>query len=123
MLKDEKTGLFKQTHGIKAFEDRGPKALAPVRQEYLKELKARLATDEGRKEYRVELAAAIALICELGFGELRKSVENGQSIFETPVVKILGAYQNALQRMLFNWPKDEEKPQNILDALKGEGDE
>jgi hypothetical protein len=119
----ENNGQFKQTHGIKAFEDRGEKALTPERHLYLKELKARLATSEGRKEARVDLAAAIALICELGFSQLREDVEAGKDIWSGGVIKILGSYQNTLQRMLATWPADEEKPKNIIDALRGDNEQ
>ena len=89
----------------------------------LKELKARLASDQGRKEYRVDLAAAIAMICELGFAQLREDVETGKDIWTGGVIKILGSYSNSLTRMLDNWPADEEKPKNIIDALRGNSEQ
>lgn len=120
--KDKPTGKFKQTHGIYAFADRGEETLTPVRYEYLKELKAKLATNEGRLEYRVELAAAIALICEMGFSQLQEEIREGKNIWDGGVIRILGSYANSLQRMLDNWPPDMEKPKNIIDALRGDNE-
>ena len=122
-MSENNSHINKQTHGLYAFADKGEKALTPARHEYLKELKARLASDQGRKEYRVDLAAAIAMICELGFAQLREDVETGKDIWTGGVIKILGSYSNSLTRMLDNWPADEEKPKNIIDALRGNSEQ
>ena len=109
-----------RTHGISAFSDRGEAALTPVRNAYLSELKNRLATDQGRAEYRVDLAAALGTIVEMGFANLQEQAEAKQDIWKGGVISKLGIYVNALIRLLDNWPPDVEKPKDITNILKGD---
>jgi hypothetical protein len=112
-------GQFKQTHGITAFEDRGDIALTPQRGAYLAELKAKLSTQPGREDYRVDLTAALALICEMGFSQLRQDAEQKKDIWGGGVINKLGVYVNSLSRLLDSFPPDAEKPKTILDELRG----
>lgn len=107
------------THGLNAFENRGPASLAPSKAAYLNELRDKFKTEPGRLEYRQELAAALAMICELGFSNLRTEAEKGADIWESGVIRRLGVYINSLQRLLDNWPKEDGGPKNIIDVLKG----
>lgn len=120
-MNDDKTGQFQQTHGIHAFEDRGENALTPERGAYLRELKSRLATSGGRVEARQDLAAALGTIVNMGFSQMQQDAEAKKDIWNSGVVGRLGVYINAYIRLLDNWP-DGEKPQNIIDALKGRTD-
>jgi hypothetical protein len=118
MNQDEK-GRIQQTHGIYAFSDRGPDALTPERNAYLTELKRKFSTNQGRAEYRADLAAALGTIVEMGFSTMRQDAEAKKDIWAGGVVGKLGIYVNALIRLLDNWPDDIEKPRTIIDALRG----
>ncbi len=111
----------RQTHGVYSVVSRGEDVLPIEKRNRLQELKAQLATEPGREEYRIELAATIAIICELGMSELQKANNSGRNIYDTNVIKILGSYQNALARLLATWPKVDSDPITaaiVLEALK-----
>jgi hypothetical protein len=112
-------------HRINAFENRGSDALQPYQRAYLIELRNRFETEPGRLEYRKDLAVALAMICDMGFGHLREIAEKGgdiRLIWEGGVISRLGTYINTLARLLDNWPK-ESSGKNIIDVLKGGEDE
>jgi hypothetical protein len=118
---NRKNGQQYQTHGIYAFEARGPDALAPEKISRLAELRALAATESGRLDLRKELTARLGLLVEMGFSQMRKDAEAGKDIFSSSVIKSFGVFANTFLRSLDNWPKDAEKPKDILEALRGEG--
>jgi hypothetical protein len=114
-----KAGQANVTHRVNAFEARGEAALAPTQKEYLAELREMVRTQPGRLEIREELAAALMLICQLGFSHMRENAEKGQDIWESGVIGRLATYINALRMLLDNWPEDDKGRQNIIDIMKG----
>lgn len=111
-----------RTHGIYAFEERGETALTPPKGAYLAELKQKLATSQGRAEYRVELAAALGTIVQMGFSTMQLEAEKGNDIWKGGVIGKLGTYVNSLARLLDHWPPDVEKPKDITNILKGDNE-
>lgn len=107
------------THRMEAFQNRGDAALTAPQREYLNQLREQFKTQPGRMEYREQLAASLAMLCELGFAHLRETAEKGGSIWSTDVIARLGTYVNSLTRLIDNWPKGEDAPKNIIDVLKG----
>ncbi len=87
-------------HSIHAFEGRGEKALDPSRIERLTELRQQLAVEPGREEYRLELTARMAMICELGFAHLRQQAEAGDDIWEGGIIRRLATYVGETRRLL-----------------------
>jgi hypothetical protein len=110
-------------HRINAFENRGSDALTTPQRAYLIELRKQFSTQPGRMEYREQLTASLAMLCELGFSHLREEAEKGNSVWNSDVTKRLGTYINSLTRLLDNWPKKDGGSRNIIDALKGIEDE
>ena len=123
--KRQEAGQKNIKHRINAFENRGPDALQPYQRAYLNELREKFETESGRLEYRKDLAAALAMICDLGFGHLREIAEKGgdiRLIWESGVISGLDTYINSLARLLDGFPK-ESGGRNIIDVLKGGEDE
>ncbi len=89
-----------QKHGIYAFENRGEDALDPPRIERLSELRQMLAEEPGRQEYRLELTARMALICDLGFSHLKLQAEAGEEIWEGGIIRRLATYVAETRRLL-----------------------
>lgn len=108
-----------RTHGIHAFETRGETALTPAKGAYLAELKRKLSTDQGRAEYREDLAAAVGIIIEMGLDQLKQDAEASKNIWKSGVLDKLGLYINVQARLLDKWPKGTEKPKDITSFLKG----
>jgi len=110
-------------HRQNAFENRGLDALTTPQRAYYMEIRDRFHTSPGRLEYREELAACLAMLCELGFSDIRENAEKGADIWQSGVVSRLGTYINALCRLLDNWPKDAGEPRNVIDVLKPRANE
>jgi hypothetical protein len=96
--------------------------LTPAGRSRLIELKEQFMTEPGRVEYRQELAAHIALMLEIGFGNVREVAEAGGSIWTSSPVKGMGCYLNTLVRLLDGWPK-EQALQDITTILQGGNDD
>ena len=100
----EKTEIQRQqaprSHGIHAFEKRGEDALDPPRIERLSELRQIMAEEPGRQDYRLELTARMALICELGFSHLKLQAEAGEDIWEGGIIRRLATYVAETRRLL-----------------------
>lgn len=110
-------------HGIHAFENRGEEALDPAKINRLSKLRRLLAEEPGRNEYRLELTARMALICELGFSHLRAKAEAGEDIWESGVIRRLAGYVAETRRLLESC--DDEIPKDssnelIAQMLKGD---
>lgn len=116
-------GHASQKHGLYAFEVRGEAALSePQRSRYL-ELRDQFNTTPGREEYRVELAAFIAMMIELAKGDIQARAAKGQSIWTSPPVAKMGTYINTLVRLMDNWPKDKPGPATIVELMRGDTDQ
>lgn len=87
-------------HSIHAFESRGEEALNPSKINRLRELRQLLAEDPGRIEYRLELTARMALICELGFAHLKAKADAEEDIWESGVIRRLATYVAETRRLL-----------------------
>lgn len=112
--------MASRKHGMYAFERRGPDALEQEQQTYLMELRQLFKTQPGRLEYREQLAASLAMMCELGFQSIRKQAERGGDLWKANVTGRLGTYVNTLVRMLDSWPEDDQdRPKNVIDLLQG----
>ncbi|MFZ2096384.1 MAG: hypothetical protein WAV05_07070 [Anaerolineales bacterium] len=105
-------------HRQNAFENRGPDALTTPQRAYYLEIREKFRSAPARLEYREELAAALAMLCELGFSDIREKAEKGADIWQSGVVSRLGTYINSLCRLLDNWPKDTGEAKNVIDLLK-----
>jgi hypothetical protein len=117
--KRREAGQKSVTHRMVAFRNRGEDALTPAQAGYFAIIREQFRSQPGRMEYREQLAASLAMLCELGFSHLREHAEKGVSIWDTDVIKRLGTYINSLTRLLDNWPKEDGGPKNIIDVLKG----
>ncbi len=111
------------THGIYALQNTGESSLQPAQRSRLQELKEQFNSEPGRTEYRQELAAHIAMMLELGFSEVRRVVENGKSIWDSPPVARMGVYLNSLIRLLDGWPKEGSGAIDITELLKGKAND
>jgi len=96
-----------RTHGIYSLRDSGPKTLDPVQIERYSELKQLVKTHPGRIELREELAARAALLVDLGFSELIKTASDGQSVWDSPVIRRMGTYMAELRRILDSFPAND----------------
>lgn len=107
-----------RTHGIYAFRDNGPEALDASKVGSLQELRELVSTQPGRMELRQEMAARVALICYLAYGEMVEVAdEKGKSIFDAPVTKRAGTWFAELRRLLDAWPDDDDSA-NVLEGLQ-----
>ena len=93
-------------HAIYAFESRGVQALDSAQVERLVELRQMLADAPGRTEFRRELTARMALICELGFAHLREQTEVGQDIWQGGIIGRLATYVAETRRLLDSFEDD-----------------
>ncbi len=110
------------THGMYSFIQRGEDALPPEKRSRYQELREQFESEPGRLDYRKQLAAFLAQVCEIGFDRLRVDTESGKDIWTTPgPLKMLGVYVNSLTRLLDSWPKENGK-KNVIDLLKGGDD-
>ena len=103
-------------HGIIAAERGGPEALMRVDPKLVKrlsELRLLVDTEPGRREIRLELAARLALIMELGTAEISRVIERGDDVFDTPVLGRYLSFANGLHRMLRDWPDPIEEAQFV----------
>lgn len=110
-----------RTHGMQSIAARGVAAVEELgKVERLSELRLLLATEPGRTEVRVELAARLAIICEAGFEYLRKQAEAGDNTAiadGTGPIKYLSVYANSLERMLRTWPEEGETRKTVGEVL------
>ena len=97
----------KRTHGIYAFQDRGEESLEPANIGRLAELRRLVKTYRGRQELRQELFARTMLICDIAYGELRTTSEQGISIMENPVIRIASTWYALANRILDSFPEED----------------
>jgi hypothetical protein len=111
-----------QTHGMHTLAQRGEAALnTPGKRSRYAELKELFESEPGRLDYRKELAALLAQICENGFDRLRVDTEAGKDVWTTPgPLKSLAVYVNSLTRLLDSWPKEGHTvtAAHVLDAIQ-----
>ncbi len=100
----EKTQIQRQDaarkHGVHSFKNRGENALDPTKKERLSELRRLLAEEPGRQEYRLELTARMAMICELGFSHLGEQEAAGVEIWEGGIIRRLATYVAETRRLM-----------------------
>ena len=102
-------------HGMYAIDGRGEAAVTDPRLiARLRDLRQLARAHEGRQELREELLSRVLLICEIGFSEVQKTVERGESIWDVPPIKRLATYIAEARRLLDSFPKGDEK---VVDAL------
>jgi hypothetical protein len=106
-------------HGMHSVLARGEAGMTvPQKSRYI-ELKELFESEPGRLEYRKELTALLAEVCEQGFSQLRIDVEASKNIWTAPgPLKMLAVYANSLTRLLDSWPKEGGRT-NVIDMLKG----
>jgi hypothetical protein len=110
-----------ETHGMHTLAQRGPESLTPEKRSRYVELKELFESEPGRLDYRKELAALLAQICENGFDRLRVDTEAGKDVWTSPgPLKMLGVYVNSLTRLLDSWPKEGQgvTAAHVLDAIQ-----
>ncbi len=105
-----------RSHGIHGFEKRGEDALDPQGVDRLSELRQLLAEEPGRKDYRLELTARMALICELGFAHLQKKAEAGEEIWEGGIIRRLATYVAETRRLIATF-NDELPPGSAAEII------
>ena len=105
-------------HGLYRFRDSGK--LPAERQSLVKELKARLETAPGRLDYKVDLAAHLAVMIELGFSEMAEVADSGKSPYSSPVVEPVTKIVNSLVRLLQTFPNEDKglTAKDVLNAIK-----
>jgi hypothetical protein len=86
-------------------QDRGAEALEKPQRSRYAELRELVKSQPGREEFREELLTMVMMIVELGIGELRETADGDESIFSTPVIKVLGLYMNTAARLIDSFPK------------------
>lgn len=107
-------GQASRKHGIHAFENRGTAALDADQRSVYIQLRDQFKSEPGRLEYRERLAAQLSMMLELAFSDNQKLAKQGRSIWTSPPTQRMGTYLNSLIRLLDGWPKDQNKPTNIL---------
>ena len=116
----DKTQIQRQqaarSHGIHGIEKRGEDALDPQGVDRLCELRQLLAEESGRKEYRLELTARMALICELGFAHLQQKAEAGEEIWEGGIIRRLATYVAETRRLIATF-NDELPPGSAAEII------
>jgi len=108
------------THGVYSFRDKGPDSLTEAQKSRYIELRDQFRSEPGRIEYRLELAAHLAMMCDLAWTEIRAKSEAGRNIWDLPVVGKMAMYMNPLIRLMDSWPKNQGANKNILDVMNGE---
>ena len=112
--------LAARKHGIRALELSGPDSLEvePEKVAALHELREMVRSEPGRRDLREELTARVALIVEMGFGELIKWTDQGRPLFQSPVIKRASTWVAELRRLLDSFPMDYDD-RDITDILSG----
>lgn len=109
-------------HGLYTLRDRGPAALEELERASYAELRKLFATSSGRDAIRLELATRLYTMIGIGFTELEKIADNGDSIWDAPPTRRMGTYINSLQRLLDGWPADDQ-PKDVTSILEGSSGE
>lgn len=110
-------------HGIYAFRDRGPDALIePQQVSSLAELRELVRTQPGRDALRQEMTARVALICYMGFSELKNWADDGKPIWESPMIRRAATWMAELRRLLDTFPPEKEAI-DITEILRGSEDD
>jgi hypothetical protein len=97
-----------KTHGMFSLRDSGPAKLTdPVQISRMSQLRQMAKTEPGRQEIREEITARMALICDLGYAELARQRQAGESIWDSGVIRRLATYTAETRRLLDSFQDNE----------------
>ena len=99
-----------------AFRDRGEAGLIDPQQiSKLDELREMVKSDAGRIELKLELAARLGLLAEIGFGSLHDRYASKKArkshtgnLWDDPVIKRLATYLNLYVRVLDSFSREDD---------------
>jgi hypothetical protein len=109
-------------HGVRAFQRRGDEALTSSGRSRHSELHELVQTREGIIELLQQRAADAVMVCEMAISYVARQTQDGHTLADIPVMRVLPVYQNSAVRALHTlaemMPKDNAPASAELEKIR-----